>query len=64
LGLFDFKAEDVSTVYTGHLIKFLGLFLEKFGINTWEKVVEDLDEKMLKSRLWASNITTVIRKKA
>ena len=64
LGLFDFKAEDVYTIYTGHLIKFLGLLLSKIGINTWESAVEDLDEKMLKSRLWASNITTVIRKRA
>lgn len=63
LRLFSFRAEPVYTIYTGHLIKFLGLFLSKIGINKWERKIEDLDEKMLTTKLWASNITTVIKRK-
>jgi len=61
--LFTFKAEPIFTVYTGHLIKFLGLFLTKIGVNILEQQIEDLDEKMLLTKLWASNITTVIKRK-
>lgn len=63
LKLFTFDAEPVYTVYTGHLIKFLGLFLLKIGINAFEKKIEDMDEKMLSSKMWASNMTTVIKRK-
>lgn len=63
LKLFTFDAEPVYTVYTGHLIKFLGLFLLKIGINAFERKIEDMDEKLLSSKLWASNMTTVIKRK-
>jgi SAM-dependent methyltransferase len=60
--LFTFKAKPVYTVYTGHLVKFVGLLLSKVGVNSLESKIEDLDEKTLHSSLWASNITTVIRR--
>lgn len=63
LKLFPFNAKPVYTVYTGHLIKFIGLFLLKIKINTFERKIEDIDETMLSSKRWASNITTVIRRR-
>lgn len=63
LKLFTFDAEPVYTIYTGHLIKFIGLFLLKIGINTFERKIEDLDERMLSTKRWGSNITTVIRRR-
>lgn len=63
LKLFPFSAKPICTVYTGHLIKFIGLFLLKIGITSLEKKIEDLDEKILSTKLWGSNITTVIKRR-
>ena len=63
LKLFTFDAEAVYTIYTGHLIKFIGLFLLKIGINTFERKIEDLDERMLSTKRWGSNITIVVRRR-
>lgn len=63
LNLFTFKAEAVYSIYTGHLIKFASVILLKIGIHGLEKYIEDLDEKMLSTKLWASNITAVIRRR-
>lgn len=62
LDLFNHDAQVISLIYTGHLVKFLGLFLEKIGINRFGARIEDSDEKLLSSKLWASNITAVIKK--
>jgi len=58
--LFGKNAKSISTIYTGHLIKFLGLILAKLGLTQWERTIEDLDEKLIHKKQWASNITAII----
>jgi len=58
--LFGENAKLIHTIYTGHLIKFLGLILAKLGMTRWERTIEDLDEKLIHKKEWASNITTII----
>ena len=52
-----------AVYYTGHLIKLFGAFLSLLRITQFEKVIEDLDEKQISSKFWASNIMVALQKK-
>lgn len=48
--------------YTGHIIKLIGAVLSVLRITRFEKTVEDIDERQIESKFWASNIMTIFKK--
>lgn len=59
--LFGKSGKAMSVIYTGHLIKFVGVILSLFHINSLDRWIEDIDERSLLNKHWASNMTVVYK---
>ncbi|MFZ5535466.1 MAG: methyltransferase domain-containing protein [Patescibacteria group bacterium] len=63
VSLFGKRYAVKAVYYTGHLVKLFGAFLSLLRISMLEKIIEDIDEKQISSKFWASNIMVALQKK-
>jgi ubiquinone/menaquinone biosynthesis C-methylase UbiE len=60
--LFGNTARVLHVYYTGHVIKLIGAVFSLFRITSFEKAIEDMDERRIDSKFWASNIMAIFQK--